>query len=213
MFGSGIVEVERGGFADAKPYNWQTDTAVARNSWCYTDTLDYKSSYEIICTLVDVVSKNGNLLLNVGPKGDGSIPDGDRKILEDLAAWMSINKEAITGAKVWRKSEEGPTKSVDGQFSDQNKKTYTANDYRFTVNNGAIYASALGVPEDGRFVIKSLADSKDQNIPEFHGIIEDVKILGFEENCKKWYKNEDGLCIETEGIETEFPVVIKVIVE
>lgn len=57
MFGSGIVEVERGGFAEAKPYDWQTDTAVARNSWCYTDTLDYKSSNEIICTLVDVVSK------------------------------------------------------------------------------------------------------------------------------------------------------------
>lgn len=69
MFGSGIVEVERGGFAEAKPYDWQTDTAVARNSWCYTDTLDYKSDNEIICTLVDVVSKNGNLLLNIGEGG------------------------------------------------------------------------------------------------------------------------------------------------
>ena len=68
-FGSGIVEMERGGFAEAKPYPWQTDTAIARNSWCYTDTLIYKTSQEIICTLVDVVSKNGNLLLNVGTEG------------------------------------------------------------------------------------------------------------------------------------------------
>ena len=100
MFGSGIVEVERGGFAEAKPYDWQTDTAVARNSWCYTDTLDYKSSNEIICTLVDVVSKNGNLLLNIGPKANGTIPDGDRAILEDLAKWMKVNSEAVIGANV-----------------------------------------------------------------------------------------------------------------
>ena len=60
-FGSGIVDVERGKFADAKPYHWQTDTAIARNSWCYTTSLDYKSSREILCYLIDVVSKNGNL--------------------------------------------------------------------------------------------------------------------------------------------------------
>ena len=93
-FGSGIVEMERGGFAEAKPYPWQTDTAIARNSWCYTDTLIYKTSQEIICTLVDVVSKNGNLLLNVGPKADGTLPEGDKKILRDLADWMAVNREA-----------------------------------------------------------------------------------------------------------------------
>ncbi len=212
-FGSGIVEVERGGFADAKPYPWQTDTAVARNSWCYTDTLDYKSSYEIICTLVDVISKNGNLLLNIGPKGDGSIPDGDRQILKDLAGWMRANKEAVVGVKTWRKSEEGPTVSVDGQFSDQCKKDYVVGDYRFTAGNGAIYAIALKCPEDGRFTVKSLADSTDQDKPEFHGIIERVEILGFEGAIKNWTKDGDGLHIETEGISSEFPVVIKVSVE
>ncbi len=213
MFGSGIVEVERGGFAEAKPYNWQTDTAVARNSWCYTDTLDYKSSYEIICTLVDVVSKNGNLLLNIGPKADGSIPDGDKKILENLAAWMKINKEAIVGAKTWRKSYEGPTKTSEGQFSDQSEQLFTEKDYRFTANNGAIYAIALKCPENGKFVIEALADSKDQNVPEFHGIIEKVEILGYENNVKSWSKDSEGLKIETEGINSEFPVVIKVTVE
>ena len=113
-FGSGIVEMERGGFAEAKPYPWQTDTAIARNSWCYTDTLIYKTSQEIICTLVDVVSKNGNLLLNVGPKADGTLPEGDKKILRDLADWMAVNREAIHGAKVWRKSSEGSDKDAGG---------------------------------------------------------------------------------------------------
>jgi len=126
---------------------------------------------------------------------------------------MKVNSEAIIGAEVWRKSQEGPTTSCDGQFSDQKEKTYTSEDYRFTVNNGAIYAIALKCPEDGKFVIKSLADSKDQNAPEFHGIIDEVEILGFDGKITSAIKNSEGLCIEAEGVESEFPIVIKVKVE
>lgn len=212
MFGSGIVEVERGGFAEPKPYSWQTDTAVARNSWCYTDTLDYKTSNEIICTLVDVVSKNGNLLLNIGPKADGTIPTGDKKILKDLAFWMKINGEAIKGAKVWRKSAEGPTVAKEGQFSDQTEQTYTSADYRFTANHGNIYAIALSCPKDGVFQVKSLAESKDQNVPEFHGIIKKVTLLGYEGEIQ-WHTDGEGLHVAAEGIESEFPVVLKIEVE
>ncbi|MBR6638124.1 MAG: alpha-L-fucosidase, partial [Lachnospiraceae bacterium] len=163
--------------------------------------------------LADVVSKNGNLLLNIGPKGDGSIPEGDRKILEDLAAWMAVNSEAIIGAGVWRKSQEGPTQTNEGQFSDQKEQLYTSEDYRFTANNGCLYAIALKNAEDGRFVIKALADSKDQNVPEFHGIIENVEVLGFGKAVKSWDKNIEGLCVETEGITTDFPVVFKITIE
>lgn len=213
MFGSGIVEVERGGFAQAKSHPWQTETAVARNSWCYTDTLDYKSSNEIICTLADVVSKGGNLLLNVGPKGDGSIPEGDRQILTDLGKWMNVNGEAIQGARTWRKCQEGPTVIGDGQFSDQKETVYTKEDYRFTANHGAIYAIAMHCPEDGNFTVKALADSPDQNVPEFHGIISDVRILGFEKADISWKKDAEGLHVSAPTVHSEFPVVIKVIVE
>lgn len=212
MFGSGIVEVERGGFAEPKPYAWQTDTAVARNSWCYTDSLDYKSSNEIICTLIDVVSKNGNLLLNIGPKADGTIPEGDKKILKDLAAWMKVNGEAIKGAKVWRKSAEGPTRAKEGQFSDQTEQIYTSEDYRFTANHGNIYAIALSCPRDGVFHVKSLAESKNQNVPEFHGIVKNVQILGYEGNFR-WHTDGEGLHVVTDGMEADFPVVLKVEVE
>lgn len=212
-FGTGIVEVERGGFAEAKPYPWQTDTAVARNSWCYTEDLDYKSSEEIIWTLVDVVSKNGNLLLNIGPKGDGSIPDGDRKILKELGAWMKVNKEALIGAKTWRKSQEGPTKSVEGQFQDQQAKIFTSEDYRFTANHGAIYAICMKCPKDGKFTIKALADSADQNAPEFHGIIENIQILGFEDKAYTWTKDTEGLHVNAPEVYSEFPVVLKIITE
>lgn len=213
MFGSGIPEVERGAFAEAKPYPWQTETAVARNSWCYTDSLDYKSSNEIICTLVDVVSKGGNLLLNIGPKGDGSIPEGDRKILEDLGNWMKQNREAIDGAGVWRRSQEGPTASREGQFQDQTELAYTPEDYRFTAANGAIYAIALKCPADGRFTVKSLADSQDQNLPEFHGVISDVEILGFADADLRWRKDSTGLHVIAPSVHSQFPVALKVIVE
>lgn len=211
MFGSGIVQVERGGFAEAKPFAWQTDTAVARNSWCYTDTLDYKSSQEVIWTLVDVVSKGGNLLLNIGPKADGTIPPGDTKILEDIGDWMQVNGEAIHGSKCWRKSQEGPTKNMEGQFQDQQAMHYTPEDFRFTVGNGAIYAIAMECPKDGAFTIKALANSRDQNVPEFHGIVKKVEILGYNGEIR-WHKDYDGLHVFSE-VKSAFPVTIKITVE
>lgn len=209
MFGSGILEVERGSFAEAKPYAWQTDTAVARNSWCYTHSLDYKSSVEIVHTLVDVVSKGGNLLLNIGPRADGVIPDGDRKILEDLGAWMRVNAEAINGGRPWRKSQEGPTASVDGQFTDQKAKQYTAEDFRFIAGNGVLYAIAMACPKDGRFTVRALADSADQNVPEFHGLIEGVDILGYDAPVE-WKKDAQGLHVNAPGIQSDMPVVLRV---
>lgn len=209
MFGSGIVEMERGKFADPKPYYWQTDTAVARNSWCYTDTLEYKTSREIICDLIDVVSKNGNMLLNIGPKSDGSLPEGDADILKDIGAWLSINGEAVYNSKVWRKSAEGPTKEVEGQFTDNGIKEYTSKDFRFTVSGSYLYAAVLKYPEDGKMVIKSLAESADQNVPEFHGIIEDIRILGFEE-IPVWTRNTEGLFLETRNVNSDMPVVFKI---
>jgi alpha-L-fucosidase len=209
-FGTGIVEVERGAFADTKAFPWQTDTAVARNSWCYTDTLDYKSSREVIATLIDVVSKNGNLLLNIGPKADGSIPDGDRQILSDLASWMKVNGEAIKESRVWRKAKEGPTEDFEGQFGDGTEKTYSTKDFRFTVKNGAVYAFAMNYPEDGHVVISSFKKSPDQNIPEFHGIIRKVEILGFDEQVD-FEVTIEGLEFTTSTVKSEFPVVIKVV--
>ena len=208
-FGSGIVEVERGGFADAKPYAWQTDTAVARNSWCYTDTLDYKSTKEIIYTLIDVVSKNGNLLLNVGPKADGTIPEGDTKILKELGAWMKVNGEAIYNSKVWRKSKEGPTIDVEGQFQDAQEKVFTKEDFRFTVKGGNLYIFALNYPKSQEITVRSLAESKDQNVPEFHGIIKEITVLGSGEK-PQWSVSDEGLKIKTEQVTSEYPVVFKV---
>ena len=208
MFGSGIMEVERGSLADAKPYPWQTDTAVARNSWCNTQNLVYKSGNEIIINLIDIVSKGGNLLLNVGPKADGSIPDGDRKILEELAAWMDVNGEAIHGAKCWRRFAEGPVHAAEGQFQDGKEVAYTSKDYRFTVNHGAIYAMCLKCPEDGEFMVESLRGAVNHNLPVFQGIIRDVKILGYDGEMT-WHQDAEGLHVSAPGLSSQYPVTIR----
>ena len=208
MFGTGIMEVERGSLAEPKPYAWQTDTAVARNSWCHTNNLDYKSGEEIIAQLIDIVSKGGNLLLNVGPKADGSIPDGDRKILEELAAWMEINGEAIHGSRCWRLFAEGPTRTDGGQFQDSKLTHYTSQDYRFTASGGRIYAMCLKCPEDGKFTVKSLAECVDYHKPVFQGILEKVSILGYD-GPLTWQQDSEGLHISAPGLASDYPVTIR----
>lgn len=209
MFGSGIVDVERGKLADAKPYVWQTDTAIAKNSWCYTDSLEYKTTKQIICNFVDIISKNGNMLLNVGPKGDGSIPEKDQEILREIGHWMHTNEEAIYNSFPWRKSMEGTVKEQEGQFTDNNEIVYTKEDIRFTAARDSIYAFIMQYPEDGKVTIRSLALSKDQNVPEFHGLIENVSVLGSNE-VPSYTRDTEGLHLQTTTVKSDLPVVIKV---
>lgn len=210
MFGSGILEVERGALAEAKPYVWQTDTAIAKNSWCYTDTLEYKTSGQIIRTLIEVISKNGNLLLNVGPKGDGSIPSEDARILKEIGQWMEKNGEGIYGSRPWRRSGEGKVKIREGQFTDNEELPYTKEDIRFTVKGDSIYAFIMKFPKDGQVTIRSLADSEDQNRAEFHGLIRKVSLPGYKDVPLTWTKDGKDLHLVVSGVETELPVAVKI---
>lgn len=209
MFGSGIVEVERGALADPKPFLWQTDTAIAKNSWCYTDTLEYKTSRQIICNFIEIISKNGNMLLNVGPKGDGSIPEDDQRILREIGAWMRTNGEAVFGSKPWRKAGEGNVRVQEGQFTDNEELPYTKEDIRFTANGDSIYAFVMNYPGDGELTIRSLAESVDQNVPNFHGLIAEVRILGCD-TVPVFTRDTKGLHIHAGIQDRTMPVVIKI---
>ncbi len=212
QFGCAVVDIERGQFAEAKPYYWQTDTAVARNSWCYTGQNIYKPAKEILCDLIDIVSKNGNLLLNIGPKSDGTIPEEDRKILLEIGSWLKVNGEAIYETKVWRISAEGPTKIEEGQFADGNAKQFTSEDIRFTVKGSYLYATVLCPPESGIIRIQSLGEKDASKLPHFHGIIREVSILGYD-GALCWHREEEALVIKTDGWKSEFPVVCKVLID
>lgn len=207
-FGCAVVDVERGQFAECKPYIWQTDTSVAKNSWCYTEGNCYKTATQIIRSMVDIVSKNGRLLLNIGPKADGTIPEKDRDILLEIGEWLKVNGEAVYGAKLWRVSSEGPTNVEEGQFADNEGAPYTSGDIRFTVNGGCIYATCLNMEGESEVCIKSLAVADASKKPNFHGIVKDVQVLGCEK-CE-WSRDEEGLHVKTDVIKTDKPVVIKI---
>lgn len=152
-----VFDVERGQLADTRRPLWQSDTALARNSWGYTENQRWKDLDEIIGDLCDIVSKNGALLMNVGPKPDGTIHEEDRRLLLGMGDWLRVNGEAIYGTEPFAVYGEGPTKIAEGGFTDVQRRGYTARDIRFTQKEGVLYAIALGAPEGGVVAIETLA--------------------------------------------------------
>ena len=212
MFGCAVPDVERGQFAGAKPYFWQTDTAIARNSWCHTDNNDYKTAAGILRDLVDIVSKNGTLLLNVGPRADGRITTEEETVLREIGGWLKVNGESIYGARTWRKATEGPTQVEEGQFTDGKDKAFTSEDFRFVIKGSQLYATCLDWPGSGQVVIRSLAEADAARLPVFHGIIRDVRILG-EQKPVKWSRDGEGLRVDAPQVRSKLPVVIKITLE
>lgn len=210
-FGCAVPDVERGQFADVKPYYWQSDTAIALNSWCYTEMNQYKPPEDIVQDIVDVVSKNGCMLLNVGPKSDGTISEDDTRVLKAIGAWMKVNGEAIYDTRPWRKFGEGPTQIVEGQFADGIKKDFTSGDFRFTQGSGALYAIAMKASESGDYCVKSLAVQDASHVANFHGIIRGVSLLGSDAPVE-WNRDEQGLHIHAR-IDTAMPVTFKVVID
>jgi alpha-L-fucosidase len=155
-----VLDLERGQLADIRPLFWQTDTAISKNSWGYVEPQDYKTADSIIDDLVDIVSKNGCLLLNIGPRPDGTIPAEEERILLEIGRWLDINGEAVYGTRPWRMFGEGPTRVSEGMFTDTKRAAFTGEDIRFTAKNGVLYATALAWPENGTLVVRSLAKGK-----------------------------------------------------
>ncbi|HPC60291.1 MAG TPA: alpha-L-fucosidase [Verrucomicrobiota bacterium] len=155
--GAGVFDIERGQAGQIRPDFWQTDTSVSKNSWGYIHQHQYKEPGEIVDDLVDVVSKNGTLLLNIGPRADGTIPEREQQMLRDIGRWLKINGDAIYGSRPWRVFGEGPTRIVEGSFGDVKRPPFTAQDIRFTTRGGRLYAIALAWPPDRQLLIRSLA--------------------------------------------------------
>jgi alpha-L-fucosidase len=155
--GSGVLDIERGQLPGIRKLYWQTDTSISNKSWGYIENDTFKTPEFVVHQLVDIVSKNGNLLINIGPRSDGTIPDEVQHVLLDIGAWLNVNGEAIYGTRPWRVYGEGPTEVEAGQFHDTDTKPYTAEDFRFTTKGDTLYAIELGWPTTGEVTVHSLA--------------------------------------------------------
>lgn len=208
-FGCAVPDVERGQLPTAMPYVWQTDTAIGRWSWCYTVNNQYKDFEEIIWNLVEAVSKNGNLLLNVGPKSDGTISEQDKEVLLGVGQWLETNGEAIYDSRVYKFTAEGPTQIAGGQFTDGKKPVYTPEDFRFTQRGGSVYAIAMKCADDGEYLIRSFeAEKNAASSGGFSGIINKVIVLG-DGSEAEFRRDEDGLRIKT-AFRSNLPVVFRI---
>lgn len=153
------LDIERGKLDTLRLLPWQTDTSVSIHSWGYVEHDQYRTAKSLIAQLVDTVSKNGNLLLNVGPKADGTIPDEAKSVLIQMGEWLRVNGEAIYGTRPFAVFGEGPTKAPkDSTQKDKDIQSYTASDVRYTASKDGdvLYATALGWPSDGSLVLHSL---------------------------------------------------------
>ena len=189
--GAAVLDFERGLSADIRQMPWQTDTAVGKNSWGYVKNMDYKGAGEIIGDLVDIVSKNGNLLLNIGPRADGVIPAEDEKILLEIGKWLDVNGEAIYGTRPWRIYGEGPAGSTAGNFNEDKRAPYTAQDIRFTTKGSStLYAICLAKPGKDLSV-----HSLGANVKLLTSQVKDVELLGAKTPVK-WTRQAGALKVQ-----------------
>jgi alpha-L-fucosidase len=160
-----VEDVERGWVEDIRDEPWQTDTCIG--NWHYSRRIyeenGYKSARQVVQRLADVVSKNGNLLLNIPVRGDGTIDEKEEAIVDSIAAWTSRNGEAIFGTRPWRKFGEGPTRPPSGMLNEDQAKPFTSEDIRFTRLGDTLYAILLDWPQ-GESVITSLGGANIERI-------------------------------------------------
>lgn len=171
----GVFDIECGRFSDPKPFYWQTDDRLEDNiTWCIVQNPKYKPAMTIIRQLCDVVSKNGNLLLNVGPNADGSFHPDAVKTLYQIGDWLKLNGEAIYESRPYTIASEGPTQVMDEDYdleklnsqleegiaTDIISQRFSSMDYRFTRRGENIYAIGLVWPKDQVATIKSLGTDR-----------------------------------------------------
>jgi alpha-L-fucosidase len=192
-----VEDIERGIATEIRPAAWQTDTCIG--DWHYArrlfDEHGYKTVQQVAAMLVDIVSKNGNLMLNIPVRGDGTIDADEEAFLAGLTQWMAVNGEGIFATRPWKIYGEGPSTEqvIAGRFGGaRDVRPYTAEDVRFTAKPDALYAFVLGRPDAPGVLIRSLASGS----PQLDGRrIADVSLLGYDGRLD-WSQTGQGLAVK-----------------
>ncbi|WP_426587482.1 alpha-L-fucosidase [Mucilaginibacter sp. R-33] len=208
-----VWDVERGVLDNIQAHPWQTCSCIG--NWHYDSGLyergGYKSTQTVVQMLVDIVSKNGNLLLNIPVRGDGTIDEKEVAIVEGIGAWMDINSESIFGTRPWKVFGEGPaTGSVavlsGAGFNEGKGKSFGASDIRFTTKNGLVYATVLGWPENGQVLIKTMKSGN----PNQEKAVSSVEMLGDGQKLKFNQTNEGLLVKLSEKPKLSYAFALKI---
>ncbi len=202
---AGVRDFERGQQDHIIADHWQTDTSISNASWGYIEHDTFKTPEFLVRQLVDIVSKNGNLLLNFGPRSDGTIPDQVKTTLLDMGAWLKVNGEAIYATTPWMTFGEGPTQVKAGAFHDTDTKPYTPEDFRFTAKGSTVYAIGMACPKDGKATIHSLGWAHEgASLP-----IASVELLGSSGKVT-WTQGADALEVTLPaGAECQYAYALK----
>ena len=190
--GIALLDVERGVVDGIWPRPWQTDTCIG--DWHYKRGIKYKTPKVVVDLLVDIVSRNGNLLLNFPLPASGMLDLEELDVLAGITAWMGVNSEGIHGTRPWKIFGEGPGTEASAQssaFNENKRKDLTAQDVRFTTKGETLYAFVMGW-SDYQMTIKPLALDTALRV----GKIQNVELLGFDGKLQ-WTQDQSGLKIMT----------------
>ena len=185
--GRWVEDLERGVMPGINPHPWQTDTSIG--DWFYNKNWKFRPVSWNIHMLVDIVSKNGNLLLNIVQRPDGSLDPEVEQALGEMAQWIAIHGEGIYGTRPWLVYGEGAVRAKGGSFKED--FAYSSKDIRFTTKGGKLYAFAMGWPEDGELTIRSLARPAGETINH----ITDIQLLGSAAKIA-WTQTTNGLVVK-----------------
>ncbi len=188
--GTAVLDLERSRLNEKQDFPWLTDDSIDWKSWSHISDPDYKSTNRLIDFLVDVVSKNGAVLLNITPKANGEIPEPVKQRLLEMGQWLLVNGEAIYGTRTFEIYGEGDTTLKEGHLSENENPDNTAKDIRFTTKGDVLYAIVLDWPKGRKLTIKSLKHGNSL----FEKTIASIQLLGHEGELQ-FYSNEDGLHI------------------
>jgi alpha-L-fucosidase len=197
----GVVDYEKGRLDDLTDYAWLTDDTISAGpwtttgSWSYTEQLDIKSAKVLLHTLIDIVSKNGNLLLNISPTAEGTIPNEQRESLLGMGTWLRANGEAIYGTRPFRTYGEGPKRlTSSGHFVEMSGE-YTSENIRFTRKGNCVFAIQLGwAGAKKKIAIKSLGGNRGGE-----NQIKRVTVLDSPEEID-WVVEDDALYVTTPSV-------------
>lgn len=204
-----IENLEKSRKQNIEPRLWMTDETISTDSWSYTKDMELKKPKDLIDVLIDVVSKNGVLLLNVSPMADGTIPVEQKDILLSIGKWLKVNGEAIYETRPWYVFGEGPTVQPEGDFKNHKeflKIKYSWKDVRYTTKDNNVYAIVLGTPAAGNHLVFKGFSKKSWKKPMR---IKNVSVLGSNQRID-WEETPDGLAVVTPVLEGDMAVCFKI---